>query len=258
MTRLSVNLNKIALLRNQRDIGYPCPVKAGRDILQAGANGLTVHPRPDERHIRRHDVYDIHHMMGDEGWLDKDIEYNIEGYPSKDFVAMLLDIMPNQVTFVPDAPDAKTSDHGWDLQTENTPFYKDLMNALDQLSDTSIRISLFMNALPDEQAMQAQIDKALFLGAKAVELYTEPYAVAFMQKNDLDETLQTYDMATKIADQAGLRVNAGHDLNLDNLPLFIKTVQPIAETSIGHAFIADALWLGLNETVMRYQNILEG
>ncbi|MFK7866432.1 MAG: pyridoxine 5'-phosphate synthase [Alphaproteobacteria bacterium] len=251
MTNLSINLNKIALLRNQRDIGYPDPVAAGNRVLQAGANGLTVHPRPDQRHIRTQDVAGIAAMIHDQGWSKRGVEFNIEGFPSDDFIKLVLAVKPDQVTLVPDAPDAKTSDHGWRLE-QPAPF---LAAAMGELRAANIRISMFLDAESDAQIMQAQLDAAKALGADAVELYTEPYAMNY-DGGECKGALAQFSRAAKLADRLGLRVNAGHDLNLENLGYFKQHISPLAEVSIGHAFTADALWMGFDRAISAYKAAL--
>lgn len=236
MTALSVNLNKIALLRNQRDIGIPSVVDAARVCIDAGADGITVHPRPDERHIRRSDVYDLAGQIT--------VEFNVEGNPFPDFMRIARDIRPAQCTLVPDDPGQSTSDHGWDLARDG----ERLAPIVAELKQLGIRVSLFMNPEPDAMA------DAKALGADRVELYTEPYAAAFV-KGEVDESLAQYAAAAASAQAEGLGVNAGHDLNLHNLPLFC-TIPGILECSIGHALIADALMMGLADTVRAYRDIL--
>jgi pyridoxine 5-phosphate synthase len=239
MTKLSVNLNKIALLRNQRNIGIPNVLQAAKTVIKAGANGITVHPRPDERHIKYSDVYELADIMT--------VEFNIEGNPFLGkYMAIVSQIKPNQATLVPDAPDASTSDHGWNLQAERerlTPIVK-------QLKDLGIRVSLFMDPDP------AGIEIAKQLDADRIELYTEPYAAAFRKGQNLDETLQRFADAARFALDTGLELNAGHDLNLNNLAKFCSTVPGILEVSIGHALIADALMMGLYNAVKEYLKIL--
>lgn len=255
MTNLSVNLNKIALIRNQRDVGYPDPIAAGRTILKAGANGLTIHPRPDGRHIKSHDAYGLAKMMEEDDWFKQGREFNIEGYPSPEFMALILEIKPDQVTFVPDSPDARTSDHGWQLQSPS----KDLINAISQMKGSDIRISLFMDAEESSVKMIEQIKAAYELGANAIELYTEPFAVAFQQNDSsaqLNHCLETFAFAANKIKEAGLRVNAGHDLSLENLPSFRNAMPFLDEVSIGHAFTSDALWLGFDASVIAYKKAL--
>jgi pyridoxine 5-phosphate synthase len=239
MTRLSVNLNKIALLRNQRNIDIPNVLKAAETVIKAGAYGVTVHPRPDERHIKYSDVFDLAEMLT--------VEFNIEGNP---FLGRYMEVVgrvrPDQATLVPDTPDANTSDHGWNLKADE----ERLVPIVEKLKDAGVRVSLFMD--PDE----AGIIKAKEIGADRVELYTEPYAKAFRTCENLGEILQKYVDAARAAQDAGLGVNAGHDLNLDNLGKFLSEVTGVLEVSIGHALIAEALEMGLSNTVKEYLKIL--
>jgi pyridoxine 5-phosphate synthase len=234
--KLSVNLNKVALLRNQRDVGYPSVVDAARMVVAAGAHGVTVHPRPDERHIRRSDVTELAALVAGFGG----VEYNIEGYPSEDFIALIAAVRPTQVTLVPDAPDQRTSDHGWDLQGADR-----LAGVIAALKPSGARISLFMD--PDPAAIGA----AAQVGADRIELYTGPYAEAFADGHGA-MALRRYAQAAQAAEDAGLGVNAGHDLNLDNLPPFCEALPQLAEVSIGHAITADALRLGFPAAVEAY------
>lgn len=236
-TALSVNLNKVALLRNQRDLTYPSVTRAARTCIEAGADGITVHPRPDERHIRRSDVYDLADML--------EVEFNIEGNPTSDFMSLVESVRPAQCTLVPDSPEQRTSDHGWDVQSDA----ERLKPVVAQLKRLNIRVSLFMD--PDPQAMEA----VAALGADRVELYTEPYANAF-GTDDHEATLDSYVKTAEAAQQVGLTVNAGHDLTAANLPPFVAAVPGVKEVSIGHALIADALWDGLAATVRRYKAAL--
>ena len=239
MTRLSVNLNKIALLRNQRNIGIPNVLKTAETVIKAGAYGITVHPRPDERHIKYSDVFDLAEMLT--------VEFNIEGNP---FLGRYMEVVgrvrPDQATLVPDTPDANTSDHGWNLKADE----ERLVPIVEKLKDAGVRVSLFMD--PDE----AGIIKAKEIGADRVELYTEPYAKAFRTGENLEEVLKKYVDAARAAKDAGLGVNAGHDLNLDNLRKFLSEVTGVLEVSIGHALIAEALEMGLSNTVKEYLKIL--
>jgi pyridoxine 5-phosphate synthase len=237
MTRLSVNLNKIALLRNQRDVGLPDVLRAARTCMAAGAQGITVHPRPDERHIRDQDVYDLAKIVT--------VEFNIEGNPIPKFMDLVREIRPTQCTLVPDDPDQTTSDHGWDLEKDGAR----LVPIVRDLKDAGIRVSLFLD--PDLR----QIELAQQTGADRIELYTEPYARAFAQGR-YEEVLSQYAECAKAAQSMGLGINAGHDLNLENLGVFLAEVPGVLEVSIGHALIAEALWLGLEETVKRYLEIL--
>src|SRR5450830_59484 len=241
-TKLSVNLNKVALVRNTRHLGIPSVTRAATLCLQAGANGITVHPRPDERHIRTDDVRDLALLM--QAWPDR--EFNIEGNPLHnlmDVVRVLVEkkLPVHQVTFVPDSEGQFTSDHGW-----NFPFDAQRLRPLiDQAHGWGLRVSLFMDA--DPAAMAA----ARAVGADRVELYTEPYAAAWGTPQQ-DAQLARFAQAAQAALDAGLGVNAGHDLNRDNLAAFLKTVPGVAEVSIGHALIADALELGYCATVQAY------
>jgi len=243
MTELSVNLNKIALLRNQRDIGIPSVIESARTVIKAGAYGITVHPRPDDRHIKFTDVYELAEMLSG----DFDVEFNIEGNPfAGKYMEIMRQVKPDQATLVPDAPDANTSDHGWSLQANNDR----LVPIVKELKDLGIRVSLFMDTgLPG-------IKIAKKVGADRVELYTEPYARAFRTNQRLDQTLQLYVRAAETAQDIGLGVNAGHDLNLQNLGKFCSTVPDILEVSIGHALIAEALQMGLYNTVKEYLKVL--
>jgi len=242
-TKLSVNLNKVALLRNQRDVGYPSVVEMARLVVAAGAHGLTVHPRPDERHIRRSDVPALAALIASE--LPDGVEFNIEGYPTPDFIALVQETRPDQVTLVPDAPDQRTSDHGWDLVGQK----RLLREVITDLKSSGARVCLFMDPEPGEMA------KAAGAGADRVELYTGPYAQAF-ETSDAALLLQRYAEAAAAAAAAGLGVNAGHDLSLDNLPAFRRALPMLAEVSIGHAITADALRIGFAAAVEAYLRAL--
>jgi len=256
-TRLSVNVNKVALLRNTRHLGIPSVARAATLCLQAGADGITVHPRPDERHIRPHDVHDIAALLKD--WPQ--VEYNIEGNPFHnlmDFVRELADkgMPPQQATFVPDSEGQFTSDHGWDLALDG----ERLRPLIAECSALGVRVSLFMDPLPEAMAL------ARAVGAQRVELYTEPYAAAHAAARPADaaahgqagqaEQLARFAAAAAAAQAQGLGVNAGHDLNRDNLADFLRAVPGVLEVSIGHALVADALELGLPETVRAYQRCI--
>jgi pyridoxine 5-phosphate synthase len=241
--RLSVNLNKVALLRNARTIGIPCVRQAARQCLDAGAHGITVHPRPDQRHIRPEDVYELPGVLRDY----PEAEYNIEGNPfTGDFMDLVRAVRPDQCTLVPDDPTQSTSDHGWNAEHDS----QRLQPIIKELQDLGIRVSLFMDAEP------ALIEDISALHPERIELYTEPYATAFGTATE-DEQLQRFSAAAAVANTLGLGVNAGHDLNLDNLPRFVS-IPGILECSIGHALIADALTYGLANTVQRYQQALSG
>ena len=239
MTRLSVNVNKVALLRNARDIGIPSVAESARTCVAAGAHGITVHPRPDQRHIRPGDVYELAEML--------DVEFNIEGNPFAapagdypGFMAIVRKVKPDQCTLVPDDPGQLTSDHGWDLAKDG----ERVQPLIAELKDMGIRVSLFMD--PDVE----QIARAAEAGTDRVELYTEPYASAFAA-GDVEAVFQQFALAAAKAQELGLGVNAGHDLNRANLPRFC-TIPGILEVSIGHALISDALELGLPQTVKAY------
>jgi pyridoxine 5-phosphate synthase len=250
MTKLSVNLNKIALLRNSRDTTIPSVTAAAETSIAAGAQGITVHPRPDMRHIRPADVLDLASLLKQPQYAD--IELNIEGNPFAGpeangfpgFMTLVRDTLPQQCTLVPDDPIQLTSDHGWDLSGDNTA----LKTVIDELKGLGIRVSLFMDPIA------AQIEHAAALGADRIEFYTGPYAD---QYGDHESVLATFIEAGKLAQQLSLGINAGHDLNQDNLGEFCQRVKPVAEVSIGHALMSDALWDGLATTVRRYNTILE-
>ncbi len=243
--KLSVNLNKIALLRNQRDVGYPDPLAAARSLIEAGADGLTVHPRPDERHIRKSDVTALARLLAE--LPARGIEFNIEGYPSPDYLSLVREVRPTQATLVPDAPDQRTSDHGWDPERQAgflAPIVADLKAA-------GIRVSLFVD--PDEATVRA----AAGVGADRVELYTGPYAMA-RGGASANAELERCRRAGAAAAAAGLGLNAGHDLTRENLPDMLQALPALAEVSIGHAFVAEALWLGLAQTTRAYLAVLKG
>ena len=243
MTKLSVNVNKIALLRNSRNLGIPSVVRAADIALRAGAHGITVHPRPDARHIRASDVHDLSQLL--KQWPDA--EFNIEGNPFEPPLLELADaVRPQQCTLVPDDPAAFTSDHGWDLARHGDR----LRPVIAGLQDLGVRVSLFMDPLPEAMIIAAAV------GADRVELYTEPYAAAFGTAEEV-ATVARYAEAARSAMAAGLEVNAGHDLNQANLPLFLSAVPGLAEVSIGHALIADALELGLAAAVEAYLRAMD-
>ncbi|MBD5251319.1 MAG: pyridoxine 5'-phosphate synthase [Barnesiella sp.] len=232
MTTLSVNINKIATLRNARGENVPDLVATALDIERFGAQGITVHPRPDERHIRRIDVYDLRRHIS--------TEFNIEGYPSPEFIDLVLTVKPTQVTLVPDAPDAITSSAGWDVEP-NMDF---LTHTVERLRQAHIRTSIFVGT------DTANIRRAAETGTDRVELYTKPYADLYAKNPE--QAVEPFVAAARAAHSAGLGVNAGHDLSLTNLEFFHKCVPYLSEVSIGHALICDALYLGLQETVKRY------
>jgi pyridoxine 5-phosphate synthase len=237
MTRLSVNINKIATLRNARGGNMPDVVKVARDCQAFGANGITIHPRPDERHIRRKDVYDLRPVVT--------TEFNIEGYPSPEFIDMVKKVKPEQVTLVPDGPDAITSNQGWDT-IENFDF---LCDVIDQFHEKGIRTSIFINTDAEN------IKKAAKTGTDRIEFYTEPYATLYPK--DKVAAVAPFVEAAKVARKAGLGINAGHDLSLDNLAYLVENIPYIEEVSIGHALICEALYLGLEQTIKSYLTILK-
>jgi pyridoxine 5-phosphate synthase len=239
-TRLSVNINKVALLRNSRNNGIPSVVRAAEQCIAAGAHGITVHPRPDQRHIRTSDVYELASILK----RFPHIEFNIEGNPYPDFLELVGKVRPAQCTLVPDDPAAFTSDHGWDLRSDA----KRLGPIVAEIKNSGSRVSLFMDAESDQWMTARNI------GADRVELYTEPYANAF-GRPEFDTVLARFANAAAAAQRAGLGVNAGHDLNLANLGAFCS-IPGILEVSIGHALIADALDLGISNAVREYLRIL--
>jgi pyridoxine 5-phosphate synthase len=240
-TTLSVNVNKVAQLRNTRHLGIPSVVHAATLCLQAGADGITVHPRPDERHIRAHDVHDLAVLM--KQWPQA--EYNIEGNPFHNLMGFVHAVRPHQCTFVPDSEGQFTSDHGWDLAADG----ERLRPLIQECRSLGVRVSLFMDPLPEAMAMVRE------LGADRIELYTEPYAAAHGKPGQAEQLVR-FAAAAKAAQAQGLGVNAGHDLNRDNLADFVRAVPGVLEVSIGHALIADALEFGLPETVRAYQRCL--
>jgi pyridoxine 5-phosphate synthase len=237
MTKLSVNLNKVALLRNSRTLGIPSVARAARTALEAGAHGITVHPRPDERHIRATDVRELAQVLKDYPHA----ELNVEGNPFENALDLVRAVRPHQFTLVPDHPQAYTSDHGWDLKRDTGR----LAPVIAEVKKLGVRVSLFMDA--DAESMAAAADT----GADRVELYTEPYAQAFGTAMQA-EMLSRFAAAARAAARAGLGLNAGHDLNQLNLSAFIAAVPGVLEVSIGHALIADALDDGLAQTVRNY------
>lgn len=233
MTRLSVNINKIALIRNSRGANYPDLLKVAADCEKWGAEGITVHPRPDERHIRYNDLLPLKSVVT--------TEFNIEGYPSDQFMEMLSRVRPDQCTLVPDAPDALTSDNGWDT-VRHADFLKDI---LTQLNSWGIRSSLFLN--PESNMLEG----AAACGADRVEFYTGPYARQFSK--DPDAAIKAYAQTALLANQLNIGINAGHDLNLDNLKYFKQRIPGLLEVSIGHALVCDALYFGMENTIGMYK-----
>lgn len=236
MTNLSVNINKVATLRNARGENRPCVEDVACDCESFGADGITVHPRPDERHIRHDDVFRLRPLIK--------TEFNIEGYPSPEFIDLVLKVRPEQVTLVPDAPDALTSSAGW-----NTVKHLDFLTGIvDTFKEAGIRTSIFVDPDPEMIAAAAKA------GTDRVELYTKPYADAY--RTDPAKAVAPYAAASDAAHRLGLGVNAGHDIDLDNLAYFRRNVPYLNEVSIGHALICDALYLGLAETIKRYKTAL--
>ena len=236
MTKLSVNINKIATLRNARGGSIPNVVKTARDCQKFGADGITVHPRPDERHITKKDVFDIKSIIT--------TEYNIEGYPSEDFIKMVLEVSPEQVTLVPDGPDVLTSCAGWDT----VKFEDYLRQVIGIFKDQGIRTSIFVDPKIE------MIEGAKLCGSDRIELYTEAYAKNY--STDKEKAIEAYVLAAKKATALGLGINAGHDLSLENLEFFAKEIPNLAEVSIGHALISDAIYLGLENTIQMYKRLL--
>ena len=238
MTRLSVNINKIATLRNSRGGNNPNLVQVAKDCEAFGAEGITVHPRPDERHIRYKDVYDLKQNIS--------TEFNIEGNPKEDkFVELVLANQPAQVTLVPDALNQLTSDHGWDTIKEQA-YLKEI---IAKFKNAGIRVSIFVD--PNE----AMVEAAATTGTDRIELYTESYAKAF-EAGKKEEIIQAYSKAALLAQKLGLGINAGHDLDRHNLPYLVQQIPFIDEVSIGHALISDALYLGLENTIQLYKRAL--
>jgi pyridoxine 5-phosphate synthase len=232
LTKLSVNINKVATLRNARGGNMPDLLKFALDCERFGAQGITVHPRPDERHIRFSDLKPLRENVA--------TELNIEGYPSKEFVNLVLQIKPHQVTLVPDAPDAITSNAGWDTQ-KNEIFLRDIILPL---KNAGIRTSIFIDTEPLNMVF------ALKTGTDCVELYTEAYATHY--KSDRNRAIEPYVKAAEMAHSLGLKINAGHDLNLENLKFFKSQITHLDEVSIGHALISDALYYGIENTIQMY------
>ncbi|MFC2118202.1 pyridoxine 5'-phosphate synthase [Bacteroidota bacterium] len=237
MTSLSININKIATIRNARGGNIPNVLKAAIDCQRFGADGITVHPRPDERHIRYQDAREIKEIIT--------TEYNIEGYPNKKFIELVLSINPDQVTLVPDPPEALTSNAGWDT-INNKSFLKKIIS---DFKKHGIRTSLFIDTDIEN------IKNAKDTGTDRIELYTEPYAIDF--PIDPEKAIEPFIKAAIQANNEGLGINAGHDLNLDNLNYFYKNIPDLSEVSIGHALISDAIYYGLENTVPMYKRLLQ-
>jgi len=237
MTRLSININKIALIRNARGSNLPDLVQVAKDCERYGAEGITVHPRPDERHVRYQDIPMLKEVV--------QTEFNIEGNPTPRFLKMVLDNKPDQCTLVPDAPDALTSDNGWDT-ISNKDF---LIDVIGSLKEAGIRVSLFIN--PEREMLEG----AKLVGTDRIEFYTGPYANEYAKNRE--QAVKAYTEAGLITQELGLGINAGHDLNLNNLNYFVHEVAEVLEVSIGHALVCDALYLGLQNTISQYKRKLQ-
>ena len=251
-TRFSINLNKFALLRNARGSNMPDVLATAERCIQRGVRGITVHPRPDERHTRTNDVMELAALAR----RHAGVEFNVEGNPTERFLELVEKSLPHQVTLVPDAPGQLTSDHGWDAMTEaENNYYRDdprfhcLRRVTERLHARGIRVSLFLDPVAEQVLAAAES------GAERIELYTEPYASAFGTPGE-KEQLERFVAAATLASELGLGVNAGHDLNLDNLPGFLRHVPCILEVSIGHAVICEAIDQGLDRTLARYLEIV--
>jgi len=236
MTKLSVNINKIATIRNARGRHTPNIVEAAINCQKFGADGITIHPRPDQRHITRKDVFDIKSIIT--------TEYNVEGYPSEEFIKMILEVKPHQVTLVPDKPDALTSSYGWDT----LKFQNYLQRIIRIFKDNGIRTSIFVDP------KIVMIEGAKLCGADRIELYTENYATHY--QSDKEFAIASYISASEKAIELDIGINAGHDLSLENLEFFAKTIPCLEEVSIGHALISDSLYLGLENTIQIYKRLL--
>jgi len=235
MTNLSVNINKVATIRNARGGNNPDVCKVAADCEAFGADGITVHPRPDERHIRYQDVRDLRPLLK--------TEFNIEGFPQRSFIDLVTEVKPAQVTLVPDAPQQITSNHGW-----NTKINFDLLtDIVAEFQASHIRVSIFVDADPE------MVECAARIGADRVELYTEPYATNYLKNPEM--AIQPFVEAARRAKECGLGLNAGHDLSLVNLGYYLQHIPYTDEVSIGHALICDALYLGLKETIKQYKEL---
>jgi len=239
MTKLSVNINKIATLRNARGGHFPDPILFAKKIQDFGADGITVHPRPDERHIRYADVRALRPVV----WT----EFNVEGNPIPAFMDLVLEVRPDQVTLVPDDPHQITSDHGWDT-IKHRQFLQDITG---RLREAGIRPSIFVDPVPE------MVEGARHTGTERIELYTESYARGFAM-GKAEEAVAPYTEAARLAHELGLGINAGHDLNLDNIAFFLRHVPHVAEVSIGHALVVEALWYGMENVIRMYLNKVHG
>ena len=241
MTVLSVNVNKIALLRNSRGRDFPCVVGFSEQLIDLGVKGITVHPRPDERHVTRRDVYALSEMLRDK----PQVEFNIEGYPSEDFIKMVLEVCPDQCTLVPDSPGQLTSDHGWNIPENQFV----LQQVLSELREGGVRSSLFLDPDPE------MVGHVTRVAADRIELYTENFANHHAGPQQ-EAVFERYRAAAQKAGQLGIGINAGHDLDLQNLTKFLQ-IPNILEVSIGHALIVESLQLGVTEVIKRYLTIVD-
>ena len=240
MTVLSVNVNKIALLRNSRGRDFPSVVGFSEQLIDLGVKGITVHPRPDERHVTRRDVYALSEMLRDK----PQVEFNIEGYPSENFLKMVLEVSPDQCTLVPDSPEQLTSDHGWNIPQNQFV----LRQVLSELREQGVRSSLFLDPDPE------MVDHVPSVAADRIELYTEDFASHYAGPKE-EMVFERYRATAERAGQLGIGINAGHDLDLKNLPKFLQ-ISNILEVSIGHALIVESLQLGVTEVIKRYLAIV--
>lgn len=241
MTVLSVNVNKIALLRNSRGRDFPSVIGFSEQLIDLGVKGITVHPRPDERHVTRRDVYALSEMLRDK----PQVEFNIEGYPSEKFLKMVLEVSPDQCTLVPDSPEQLTSDHGWNIPQNKSV----LRQVLSELRERGVRSSLFLDPDPE------MVDHVPSVAADRIELYTEDFASHYAGPKE-EMVFERYRAAAERAGQLGIGINAGHDLDLKNLPKFLQ-ISNILEVSIGHALIVESLQLGVTEVIKRYLAIVD-
>ncbi len=247
-TALSVNLNKVALVRNTRHLGIPSVTRAASLCLEAGAAGITVHPRPDARHIRADDVFALAELL--KAWPDR--EFNIEGNPFHNLMDFVRKVRPQQTTFVPDSEGQFTSDHGWSFPQDA----KRLERLIASAKSLGVRVSLFMDPVADAKTAQQLMQSVKAIGADRVELYTESYARAFGTEQQA-AVLASFTVTAQAAIAVGLGINAGHDLNLDNLRAFVQAVPKVSEVSIGHALIGDALEMGYGDAVRAYKGCLQ-
>ncbi|MCH2535090.1 MAG: pyridoxine 5'-phosphate synthase [Bdellovibrionales bacterium] len=243
MTKLSVNVNKIATLRNARGGNMPNLIQVCKDIISYGAQGITVHPRPDERHIKKQDVYDINDLLQSLPEAER-VEFNIEGYPSQDYIQMIKDITPEQCTLVPDPPDVITSNAGWKAY-DNKDILTEVVN---KIKPHTKRVSVFIDPYDfSEQDLQTLVE----IGVDRIELYTEKYAQDFNTK-DIEPTIKVYKKAAVLASRKSIEINAGHDLNLKNINYLVSEIPEIKEVSIGHALICESLYDGLKPVIQNY------